>query len=86
MVTGLREATLVSLGESVASDPKLMTANFWNQLSEGNDRRVAQEIGRLIWPPVMFAFLFEDVDGEGGDQGKLTVAVVADTPSTVMDS
>jgi len=75
----------VPLGGPMTSDPKSMAENFWKQLCDGNER-LAQEIGRLIQPPALSAFAFDDLEAESGERGTLTVAVAADTPSIVMDA
>ena len=61
-----------------------MAADFWKLLSKGN-KILAQEIGLLIRPPAVSAFLFEGFEDEEREEGTLTVLVVSDTPSTVMD-
>ena len=84
MATAVGDPLVPRLG-AMASDPKSMAADFWKQLCDGNERLV-QEIGRLIRPPALSAFLFEGVETEGEERGTLMVSVAADTPSTVMDS
>ena len=84
MATAVGDPSAPSLG-ATASDPKSMAAAFWKQLCDGNER-AAQEIGRLIQPPLLSAFTFEGVGTAGAERGTLMVSVAGDTPSMVTDS